>query len=168
MTLTQALTRFWILASVALFASGAFTTNAAAQNQNPIVGAWALVSASQTVNGQTRDYFGPQPLGQLIFTPNGRFSVILVRSDLPNFASNNRSTGTPDENTAVARGSVALFGTYTVSGDNLHIHIDGSSFPNWRGKDQTRMVQVTGDQLTWQNAAASAGGHDKLVYQRAK
>jgi Lipocalin-like domain len=125
-----------------------------------------LTSASQTINGQTHDYFGPHPLGQIIFTPNGRFAVILLRSDLPKFASNNRSTGTLDENSAVVRGSVALFGTYTYSGNTLHILIDGSSFPNWRGKDQARMVKVTGDELTWQNAAASGGGGDKLVYQR--
>jgi hypothetical protein len=42
---------------------------------------------------------------------NGRFMITVVRSDLPNFASNNRMRGTPDENNSVVQGSIAYYGT---------------------------------------------------------
>ena len=51
---------------------------ALAESQNWLVGAWKLVSATQTENGQTREYFGPHPLGQVIFDANGQFSDILL------------------------------------------------------------------------------------------
>ena len=45
---------------------------------------------------------------------NGRFMITVVRSDRPNFASNNRMRGTPDENNSVVQGSIAYYGTYTI------------------------------------------------------
>jgi hypothetical protein len=50
-----------------------------------------------------------------MFDPNGHFSEIIIRSDLPKFASNNREAGTPEENKAAMQGSIAYFGTYSVS-----------------------------------------------------
>ena len=63
-----------------LIASCLIATPAAAQPTNSLVGSWKLVQATQTENGQSRDYFGSQPLGQVIFEPNGQFSDILLRS----------------------------------------------------------------------------------------
>jgi hypothetical protein len=54
---------------------------------------------------------GPNPLGQLMYDANGRFT----RSDLPKLASNNREAGTTEENKAIVQESLAYFGTYTVS-----------------------------------------------------
>ena len=60
-----------------------------------------------TDKGESKDYFGPHPLGQVMFGTDGRFSNILLRSDLPRFQSNNRLTGTPDEILVVVTGSIA-------------------------------------------------------------
>jgi lipocalin-like protein len=113
--------------------------------------------AVQTDKGESKDYFGPHPLGQVMFGTDGRFANILLRSDLPRFKSNNRLAGTPDETTAVVAGSIGYFGTYTLTGDTLKLHIEGSTYPNWTKEDQTRTVHLTGDQIKWENAAASAG-----------
>jgi hypothetical protein len=53
-----------------------------AAEQNWLVGSWTLASSLQTDNGQTKDYFGPHPLGQLIFGPDGRFANVTLRADL--------------------------------------------------------------------------------------
>ena len=153
---------------VALAGAMLLTTPAVAQNQNWLVGSWTLVSATQTENGQQQDYLGPHPLGQVIFGPDGQFSDILLRADLAKFAKNNRLLGTPEENAAVVKGSIAYFGTYTLNGDVLRFHITGSSFPNWTGTDQTRRVHLEGNQLIWSNDAASGGGNVKLVFDRVK
>ena len=69
---------------------------------------------SNTTTSPNARTFGPND-GVAIFEANGRFSLSLVRSDLPKIASNNRDTGTPDENKAIVQGSIAYFGTYSVS-----------------------------------------------------
>jgi Lipocalin-like domain len=155
--------------AVALASAMLLTTPAMAQSQNWLVGSWTMVSATQTVDGRPQDYFGPHPLGQVIFGPDGHFSNILLRGDLAKFAQNNRLLGTPEENTAVVKGSIAYFGTYSLTDDTLKMHITASSFPNWTGTDQTRRVHLAGNQLIWENAAASGGGGGvKQVYERAK
>jgi hypothetical protein len=140
-----------------------------AESQNWLVGTWKLVSATQIENGQSKEYLGPHPLGQVIFDANGQFSDILLRSDLAKFRVNNRASGTADENAAVVKGSIAYFGTYTLNGDTLKMHIEGSTFPNWGNTDQTRLVHLSGNQLTWENATASAGGGGvKLLFEKVK
>jgi lipocalin-like protein len=70
--------------------------------------------------------------------PNGHVLFIITRSDLPEFASNNREAGTPEENKAVAQGSIAYFGTYSVNETDKTIttHIESCTFPNWNGTDR--------------------------------
>lgn len=141
----------------------------AQQPANWLVGSWKLVEARETTGGQPKEYLGPNPLGQVLFDANGQFSDILMRSDLPKFKSSNRAQGSAEENAAVVQGSIAYFGTYTLTGDNLKMHIVGSTYPNWIDTDQTRIVRQEGDRLIWQNAAASAGGQALvLVFERVK
>jgi hypothetical protein len=108
--------------------------------------------------------------GVVVFEPNGRFVQALARSDLPKFASNNRSTGTADENKAVVQGSLILFGTYSVADDGaLTLHMERSTFPNWNGSDQKRTItSLTSDELKWHNPAASIGGTTETVWKRAQ
>ena len=76
--------------------------------------------------------------------------MVLMRESLPKFVSNIRTKGTVEENQAVVQGSVAVIGTYTVTGDTektLNLHIEGSTFPNWDGQDQKRPMTVIGDEL---------------------
>jgi Lipocalin-like domain len=154
---------------VLLIASCLLATPALAQQPASwLVGAWKLVEATQTEGGQTKEYLGPKPLGQVIFEANGHFSDILIRSDVPKFKGNNRAQGSAEENAAVVHGSIAYFGTYTLTGDTLNMHITGSTFPNWNDTEQTRIVRQQGDRLTWENAAASAGGQVVLIFERVK
>ena len=136
-----------------------------------IQGTWTLVSIYNEQDGKKTEVFGPNPRGSLILTPNGRFSIIMMRGRLPKFASNNRMTGTAEENQSVAQGSFANFGTYKVVSEKektLNFHIEGCTFPNWDGQDQKRFVTVTGDELKLTVPAAAIGGTNYLVWKRAK
>jgi len=62
--------------------------------------------------GEKVEPFGPNPKGTMTFDSGGRFSIIVTRSDLPKFASNNRELGTSEENKAAVQGSIAYFGSY--------------------------------------------------------
>ena len=57
----------------------------------------------------------------------------------------------------------------TLTGDDLKMHIVGSTYLNWINTDQTRIVRQEGDRLTWQNVAASVGGQELvMVFERVK
>ena len=128
--------------------------NAAAQSAKDLVGSWTPVSV---------DAYGPNPKGSLIFEANGRFSLQLMRTDLPKYLSNNRTQGTAAEYKATVEGSLSYFGTYSVSGTDLILHVEGSTFPNWTGTDQKRInLSITGDELKYTNLAPS-GGYQYLV-----
>ena len=71
------------------------------------MGTWTLVSITLEQDGKKTDMYGANPQGQLIFDPNGRFTTIFLRSDVPKFASGNRETGTPEENKAAVQGGIA-------------------------------------------------------------
>ena len=140
-----------------------------AQTAKEHVGTWALVS-SDTVrpDGSRAPTFGGKATGILIFGSDGRFIYLFSRAELPKFASNNRTTGTPEENTAVVKGSIATYGTYSVAGKTFTLKIEHSTFPNWIGAEQPRTITVTGDEMKWSNPAGSGGGVVELVLKRVK
>ena len=134
---------------------------AAAQGTSPLVGAWQEVAIDNVdTSGAHSQAYGPNPLGMWIFTANGNFSALLARPDLPPIASNNRTTATPDEGKAIVAGSLAYAGTYTVdpATKTLTMHIQVSTFSNWKGTDQKRTYAIDGDTLTLTNSTGSTLG----------
>ena len=81
-----------------------------------LVGSWIFVSAQDVKpDGSKIDPWGPNPKGAAMYDANGRFTFMIMRSDLPKFASNNRAQATAEEGKAVAQGMIAFYGTYTVN-----------------------------------------------------
>ena len=158
------------LSAVALSAGDAMAQRSL---KDQLVGTWMQVSAVNTAtNGAKADLFGPNPKGLMIFESNGRYSQIAMRSDLPKFGTNNRATGTADENKAVVQGSIAYFGTYSVNEAerSYTVQVEASTFPNWRGTAQKRTFSISGDadELTFINAAGSSGGTNEVKWKRVK
>ena len=136
-----------------------------------VIGTWISVSNTNTAtNGTKTELFGPNPKGLLIFESNGRFSLVNMRSDLPKFGTNNRATGTADENKAVVQGSIAYFGTYSVNeaDKSFTVQVEGATFPNWTGTAQKRGLSISGDELAFVNAAGSSGGSNESKWKRVK
>ena len=158
------------LAALAL----ALTTTATAQTlKNQLVGTWDFVVAEvKAPDGKISYPFGESPKGILIFTPDGRFAQIHVASDLPRIASNNRLTGTAEEYGAIMRGSLSVFGTYTVDEEKRSVtyRIVSASFPNWEGEAQTRAIdRLTADEFVNTNPNVAGGrGSASNFYKRAK
>jgi hypothetical protein len=145
--------------SVSLMQVGAMAQTNSLKDQ--LVGTWTLATA---------DAFGPSPKGIFILDANGHFSAALIRVGIPKVASNDRRQGTAEEYKAIENGSLAFFGTYSVSGTDLDLRIEGSSYPNWDGTSQKRTnVSVAGDELKYTQPAPSAGGPATIiVWKRAK
>ena len=136
-----------------------------------LVGTWAFVSST----GKLADgspVWGSNPQGILSFDATGRVFTFLVRSDPTKYASNNRMQTTPAEDKATVQGAIAYFGTYTVNeADRSYTnHVDGSSYPNWKGTDLKQVVEfITADELKIRNPAPSYGGPSTLLtYRRVK
>ncbi len=141
---------------------------AAAQSAKDIVGTWTLIAAENTApDGKKTPGFGTKPTGMLVFTKDGHFIYLYTRGDLPKVASNSRATTTPQEGAEISQGSIATYGTYTVTDTTLKVKVDHSTFPNWNGAEQTRTIVITGDEMKWSNPAGSAGGVAELVLKRA-
>lgn len=136
-----------------------------------IVGSWMIVSAITTrSDGRKVETFGANPKGLQIFERDGRTSAIITGSSLPKFISGNRATGTTDENKAVVQGSVAFFGPYSVNeiDRSLTFQVEGSTFPNWQGGTQKRLIAISGDELTITIPTGSAGGTGESKWKRMK
>jgi hypothetical protein len=130
--------------------------------KDQLVGSWTLASS---------EAYGSNPKGSYMFDSNGRFSAILMRSELPKYTSNNRTQGTPAEYKGTVDGSIAYFGTYSVNGTDLDLRVEGSTFANWTGTVQKRTnVSVVGDELKYNVPAPSGGGSTAVptVWKRAK
>jgi Lipocalin-like domain len=158
------------LGVAATFISGAFSP-AHAQTAKDLVGTWQHVAnVNIATDGKRTDTFGPDPKGMAIFTADGRFMIINLRNDLPKFAANSRVQGTSEENAAIVRGSIALYGTYSVADKTVSMKIDASTYPNWSGTESKRNILIfTGDEMKW-SLAASIGGQSQseVTWKRMK
>ena len=103
-----------------------------------LVGTWKIISVNNTrPDGTIKQIFGPNIA---VFDAHGNTAIILMRSDRPKFAANNRDLGTPEEFKTTVQGTHAYFGTYSVIEKNktLVFHVEGNTFPNQEGIDTER------------------------------
>ena len=151
--------------------TGSTVGHSGKSDKEQLVGSWTLLSLTAGEDANQTLPYGPNPKGTMMVDANGRFSIMVLRSDLPKFVSNNRITGTPDENKAIVEGSIAYFGTYTIDEAThvITVRIEGSTFPNFDGGTQTRVLSFSGDEVTYLNPTPSMGGATaKVTYRRAK
>ena len=150
-------------------------TDAVAQQKSikdQLVGTWTVVSWDQVrADGSNVQRFGGNPKGINVFDANGRFFVMFARPDLPKIASRDPLKTTTEENKAVMEGTIAYYGTYSVSESDkvLTLRVEASSFPNQVGADQKRTItELTGDQLKYENTTVMSGGQIHVVLSRLK
>jgi len=157
---------------LALLPSSAISQQKSLKEQ--IAGSWTLVSTKYKFpDGKTTDTFGPNAKGMMMLDAAGRVVFINMRSDLPKFASKDRTNGTPEENKAVVAGSFAYFGTYTVNEAErtFTVHYEGTTFPNFDGIDAKRTITaLTADELKYANSVSTIGQGVvvEAVWKRAK
>lgn len=140
-----------------------------------VAGVWRLRSAERTAHGSTSDWFGAHPDGLLIFTGDLHFTEAITRTDLPLVTSGDRLSATPEENRALAQGTLGSYGTYATGADGslASQHILGSTFPDWNNTTrrpgevhvtvhggQLRQALRLGDddtaELTWEYAGTAS------------
>ena len=141
---------------------------AQAQTAKDLVGAWRLVSNIGVMPDGTKN-LNPTFKGMAMFDADGNFILLNARSDLPKFQSNNRLTGTAEENKAVVGGSISYWGTFTVENRDINLKIEGGSWGAWNGTVQNRViVSLTADELIYSLPASANGGSNEHGFKRIK
>jgi hypothetical protein len=142
-------------------------------NQDRLVGTWTYESiVVERTDGTRVAPFGPDPKGFITLSADGRYSLQLIRPDVPKIASKDRlSGGTPEENRAVAQNVLSQFGSYSVNQaeGTLTLHVETSSFPNENGTDHERIItSISVDRLQWTNPTPTTPGIAYSTLSRAK
>lgn len=159
-----------VLLGFAVFAMDAHAQQKPSELRQQIVGTWSLSEQWVEQDGKKIQRFGANPKGIAIYASDGRFATILLRTDLPKFASNNAMTGTAEENKAIVQGSNATYGSWSVSEQDgsLISQIDGSTFPGWDGQSQKRTLSIMGEEMKMCVGGAQIGGVACAIWKRAK
>jgi Lipocalin-like domain len=141
-------------------------------SKDRLVGTWTYESVVvERTDGTRVAPFGPDPKGFITLSADGRYSLQLIRPDIPKIASKDRLSGTAEENRAVAQGVVSQFGTYSVNEaeGTLTLHVETSSFPNENGTNHERIItSISADKLQWTNPTPTIPGIAYSALRRAK
>ena len=134
----------------------------AAPVASPLVGSWVLVECDNiSPDGTHVHLYGDDPEGLLIFQPDGRYSMQIVRRDRSKFAAGDKAKGTAEEYRAASLGYNGHFGRYTFDAttQSIAFAIERASYPNWDGRPpRANPVELKGDTLRYHVAAPSTGG----------
>jgi hypothetical protein len=152
----------------------AFSTSGLAQGnslKDQLVGTWIYVSST----GKRDDGSAvPRPSlqGAVTYTADGRFHFITTRTDSPKYASNDPARPSAEEAMAIASGSIAYTGTYTLDENTktIHANVETSTFPNLvRAPNQRRIItSISSDEMKFTNPRTPAGVTLEFVWKRAK
>ena len=126
-----------------LFVAALLATSspALAQESNPLIGTWRLVSFQTIVeNSEPQNNLGARPKGYIILTREGRMITVGT--------GENRKAGTSDtEQLALYRSLFAYSGRYRVEGGDFITTVDVSWNETWNGTEQRRHFRIEGDKL---------------------
>lgn len=116
-----------------------------------LIGAWKLVSyIAAPVDGSAPLHpMGENPMGIILYTPDGYMSAQLMCSGRRAFASGDWLDGTAEEYREEASTYIAYSGPFHVDEEKrtLTHTMFVSLFPNWIGQTQPRAVRIENDIL---------------------
>jgi hypothetical protein len=148
------------------------SANGMEASQAGLAGTWTLVRSTDVTPSGQRDYYGPNPKGRLTFDRSGRYTLVVLRSDLPDYAPKDR--GSDDANRQIVAGSISNYGSYSVQGKTLLLTVTGSSYRRWETEHgangtkgpQPRLFELNGDRLTYVVNPSSSNGIAEFEWRR--
>ena len=136
-----------------------------------ILGTWKLVSvSSSTANGERNDApFGPDPVGFLTYTQDGRMTAMISYGGRARLSSSDSHSAPVEEQAEAFRTFVAYAGRYTLNSDKVIHHVEISSIQDWVGTDLIRNIKFEGERIILVAPPMSVGGEMQtfeLTWQR--
>ncbi|MDE2715813.1 MAG: lipocalin-like domain-containing protein [Chloroflexota bacterium] len=138
--------------------------------QNPLIGAWRLVTYEAHTGDDVLYPLGEDASGYIMYTPDGYMSVLMMAAGRPNFEAGDMLAGTDEEKLAAASTFVAYCGRYDYQEDRVIHKIEVAFYPNRVGTEQVRFIQLEGDELiltTPPMVLAGKSRKGRIVWQRA-
>src|SRR5437763_1796064 len=116
-----------------------------------LIGAWKLVSyVERPTDGSDPFYpLSEQPIGIIMYTPDGFMSAQLMKPGRKPFASGDWFKGSDEDYRQEASTYIAYSGEFHVDEESRKLthSMFVSLFPNWIGQTQPRVVKIEGDNL---------------------
>ena len=129
------------------------------------MGTWRLISWEMLDgDGHISHPMGRHPIGRLMYTPDGFMSVLITGRDRRRFIPGDPVIGIPEATISAARRSISYAGTYERDGEALVHHVELSSFPDWIGTDQQRLIDWRDGCLVLYTLPAIVGGKEQAAY----
>ena len=125
---------------------------------------------NRSIDGQKISYpLGRDAVGYIMYNQDGYMSVTIMRPNRAKFAAGDLLGGSVEEKAQAAETYVSYCGRYEFRGDTVIHHVELSSFPNWVGVDQERLVELNGNRLTLSTRPILLGGIEQtahLIWER--
>lgn len=140
-------------------------------NVNALVGTWRLAACVLHDGERVNHPYGANPAGFLMYTPDGRMSVMFGDPDRAPLENPDWRQNTDGDVAAVARTFIAYCGTYDLGDGEVSHHVAVSLIPNWIGQTLTRCVALDGDTLTLATPEMLVDGRTQtatLTWRRAE
>ena len=110
-----------------------------------LIGSWKMRAWTRksVATGEITDALGPDPIGYIAYHADGRMMATVFRRTRPMPTESGISI---EQNAQLFDDMLAYVASYTLEGDRVVHHVDGSWNPNWHG-DLSRPFTLEGDRL---------------------
>jgi hypothetical protein len=140
-----------VVAFLVIFLAG--SALAAEDMSARLLGSWRLISFQVKIvgeEGKPKDIFGPNPIGRIVFSPEHRVVVFISRAD--------RKPPTNESEAAALLSSMTAYtGKFRLDGDKFITQVDGAWNEFYRGSEQVRYFEITGDKLSIRTPEQQSG-----------
>ncbi len=129
-----------------------------------LIGTWRMDAWTRTSveTGETTDALGPGPIGYIAYHADGRMMATVFRRDRP---APRPGGWTEAEKAEMFDDMLAYVASYTLEGDRVVHHIDGSWNPNW-SSDVSRPFQLQSGKLVISGApGVDPATGEEVVYR---
>lgn len=113
-----------------------------------LLGNWRLASATRLLvdtNELSDAYGGPNPIGWLNYSADGRMMVVVAHQGRKKPVANDKMTD--EDRIGLHKSFYAYAGTYSFDGKNVRHNIDVSWNEVWTGTSQVRSAEYRDDKL---------------------
>ena len=111
-----------------------------------LVGRWDIVSWEQLYDDGRRELpMGERLEGFIRYSADGDMVCMIGRVDRPRFVKGGQWNAPDDEKARAYESLLSYAGRYRLDGDVITHSVEMSLFPNWKGGEQKRRVQVQPD-----------------------
>jgi hypothetical protein len=111
-------------------------------DREKILGSWRLLSfeLESQATGERESVLGKNPMGYIIFTPEGRFMAVLT-------GGGRKAPKTDQDQAGLMKSMYAYTGMCRFEGDRWITKVDVSWHPAWVGTEQVRSFRFDEDRL---------------------